>query len=69
MDGRPDGSTDKSDDVQKERNFPRSWSFGKFHTGLLISIFIMNFADGWMDRIDGGHTDRHTELQVESCLG
>ena len=70
MTGRlSDGLTDKSNDVQMERNFPRIGTFGKFHTGILISIFAMNSADGWMDRTNDGHTDGQMEFQVESHLG
>ena len=65
----PDGLTDKSDDVQMERNFPRIWTFRKFCPATLISIFAMNLADGLTDRTDDGHTDGQTEFQVESLLG
>ena len=61
--------TDKSNDVQMERNFPRIWTFGKLHTGILIGIFMMNLVVGWMDGTDDGHTDGQTEFQVESQLG
>ena len=48
MDGLPDGLTDELDDVQMERNLPRYWTFGKFHTVILLVLFTMNLADGWM---------------------
>ena len=44
MDGLPDGSTDESDDVWMERNFPGLLHFRKFHTGILIGIFTVNLA-------------------------
>ena len=56
----PDGLTDESDDVQMEGNFPRNRPFGKFHTAILVGIFTLILADGWMDGMDGmddGHTD------------
>ena len=28
------------------------WTFTKFGPGVLIAIFTMDFADGWMDRMD-----------------
>ena len=40
--------------------------FRKFHTVVVMGIFAMNLADGWTDRMDDGHTDRWTELHVES---
>ena len=69
IDGLPDGLTDKSNEVQTERNFPRFWTFRKFHTVILMDTFMVNLADGWMDGTDDGHTDGWTEFQVESCLG
>ena len=68
MDRLLDGLTDESDDVQTERNFPGFWSFGKFHTAILVGILTMNLADGWMDGTDDRHTDRQMEFQVESHL-
>ena len=68
MDRLPNQSTDESNDVWMERSFPGFSCFGKFCTGILISIFTMNLADGWMDGTDDGHTDRQTEFQVESCF-
>ena len=68
-DGLPDGSTDKSDDVQTEEIFPGYWTFGKSFTAILTGIFTMNLADGWMDGADDGHTDILTDFQVESCMG
>ena len=53
----PDGLTDNSNDVQMEGNFPQFWTFGKFHPEILIGIFTVNLADGWMDRTDDGHAD------------
>ena len=53
----PDGSTDKSDDVWMERNFPGIQKFGIFYTGILVGIFTVNLADGWMDAVDNGHTN------------
>ena len=67
-DGLPDGSTDKSDDVWMERNFPRIWTFQKFHTAILLGNFTMNLAGGWTDRTDNGHTDGQMEFQVEAHL-
>ena len=48
-----------------------SWVFDiqEFHPAILVGIFTVNLADGWMDGTDSGHTDRQTELQVESCVG
>ena len=60
-----DGSTDESD-LWMERNFPRYWAFGKFHTGTLMGISTMNLADDWMDRTDDGCTAGWREFQVES---
>ena len=68
-DGLPDGSTDKSDDVWIEGNFPAKWSYRKFHTAILMGIFTSNLADGWMDRTDDRHTDGQMGLHVESHLG
>ena len=65
----PEGSTDKSDDVQMERNFPVNWTFRIFHSAILAGIFTMNLADGWMDRTDDGHTDGQMEFQLESHFG
>ena len=28
-----------------------------FHTAVLVGIFTVNLADGWMDGTDDGHTD------------
>ena len=67
-DSLPDGSTDQSDDVWMERNFPGSWTFRTFHAAILMVIFTVNFADGWMDGTDNRHTDRWMEFQVESHL-
>ena len=68
-DGLPDGLTDESDYVCMEWNFPGFWTFRKFHPAILMGIFTMNLADGWMNRTDDGHTDRQMEFQVESLLG
>ena len=65
----PDGLTDESDDVQMERIFPMHWSFRKFHPAILMVIFTMNLAHGWMDGMDDRHTDGWMEFQVESHLG
>ena len=46
-----------------------NWTFGKFCTAILIGIFTVNLADGWLDGMDDRHTDRWTEFQVESHLG
>ena len=64
MDRLPDGWTDESNDVQMERRFPRLSCFRKFHTAILMSIFTMNLANGWMDGTDDRHTDGQTEFQV-----
>ena len=72
MDGLADGSTEESNDIWMERSFPgfpEFLCFGEFHTGVLIGIFTMNLADGWMDRTDDGHTDGQMEFQVASQLG
>ena len=69
MDGLPDGSTDKSDDGWMESSFPGFSYFVKFCTGIHVSIFTMNLADGWMDRTDHGHTDGQMDFQVASGLG
>ena len=66
IDRLPDGSTDESDDVQTERNFPRIWTFRKLHPAILVGIFTMHLADGWVDGMDNGHTDGWSEFQVES---
>ena len=65
----PDGSTDESNDVQMERNFPGYFTFTNFCPVILMGIFTMNLADGWMDRTDNGHTDGLTELHMELCFG
>ena len=57
MDGLHDGLTDESDDVQMDRKFPGITCFRKLNRGILIGIFTMNLADGWMDRTDNRHTD------------
>ena len=67
--GLPDGSTDESDDVQMERNFPGFWMFGRFHIEIPMGIFTMNLADGWTDGTDNRHTDGKTEFHMESHLG
>ena len=64
----PDGLTDESNEVFTERNFPMNWTFGKFCPAIFIGIFTVKLADGWMDRMDGRHTHRWTDCQVESCL-
>ena len=46
-----------------------SWTLRKFCTAILVGIFTVNLADGWMDRMNNGHTDKSMELQVESHLG
>ena len=46
-----------------------NWTSGKFHPAILMAIFSMIIADGWMDRTDDGHTDGWMEFQVESHLG
>ena len=38
----------------------------EFHPAIIVGIFTMNLADGWMDGIDNRHTDGWTDLQVES---
>ena len=53
----PGGSTDESDDVGMERNFPGFWMLGKFNTVILVGIFTVNLADGWMNGTDNRHTD------------
>ena len=68
-DVQPDGSTDESNDVWMERKFPEIWTFGKFHPAILVGIFTVNSADGWMDRTDDQHTDGWTDFQVESHFG
>ena len=47
----------ESDDVWMERIFPGFWAFREFHPSILMGIFIINLADGWMDGTDDGHTD------------
>ena len=46
MDGLPDGSTDKSNDVLTEWNFPVNCFFREFCTGILMGIFTMNLDEG-----------------------
>ena len=65
----PDGSTDESDNVWTEGKFNGKWSFGKLHPAILMGIFTVKLADGWMDGMDNGHTHGQMEFQVESCLG
>ena len=45
-----------------------NWVLGKVHTAILVGIFMMILADGWMDGTDNRHTDGWTELQGESHL-
>ena len=52
-----DGLTDESDDIWMERNFPGYWIFTKFHTAILLGIFTVNLADGWLDGTDNRHID------------
>ena len=52
MDGLPDGSTEKSDDVWTESSFPEFLCFRIIHTGILIGIFTVNLADSWTDETD-----------------
>ena len=47
-DGLSDGSTHESNDLQMEGNFPGSWTIGKFGPAILLAIFTVNFADGWI---------------------
>ena len=69
-DGLPDGSTDKSDDVWTERSFRGFLCFGKFCTGILIGIFTMNLAHGWMDGTDDGHNmDRWSSRWNHALVG
>ena len=69
IDRLPDGSTDESNDVWMEGNFPMNWTFRKFCTAIVIAIFTMDLADGLMDGTEDGHTTRWTEFMVESHLG
>ena len=68
-DGLPDGLIEATDDTWTERNFPRNWIFGKLPPAILVGIFTVNLADGWMDGTDDGHTDGWMEFQVESHCG
>ena len=34
-----------------------------------LIIMVCNLTDGWMDRMDDGHTDGQSHFQVESHLG
>ena len=43
--------------------------FWTFCPTILVGIFTMKLADGWMDRIDDGYTDGQMEFEVESHLG
>ena len=52
-----------------EVNLPMIWIFRKFHPAILVGIFTINFADGWMDGMDDGCTDRQMKFQVESHMG
>ena len=54
----PDGSTDESADVWTEEDLPVNWILRKFHTSILVGIFIMGLTDGQTDRTADGHTDR-----------
>ena len=65
----PDGLTDESDDVQMEGNFPGFQKFRKLCPAILVDIFTVNLADGWMDGTGNAHTDGWTGVQVESHLG
>ena len=65
----PDGSTDESNDIWMEGNLPMKFNFGKFHTAILVGIFTMSLAYGWMDRSDDRHTDGWADFQEESHLG
>ena len=67
-DGLPDGSTDKSNNVWMDRNFPGYWKLRKFQTGILVSTITMNLADGWTDGTDDRHTDGQTEFQVDQVF-
>ena len=60
--GLPDGSTDESDDVWMEGDFPGYWTFGKFCPAILG-------GNGWTDGTDDGYTDGWMDFQVESHLG
>ena len=66
IDIQTDGSTDESDDVQMEGNFPMIQTFTKFHPAILVGIFTMNLADSWMAGTNDGHTDGWMEFQAES---
>ena len=68
-DGLSDGLTDKSNEVWMERKFPGNWTFGILCPAILVGIFTMNLADGWMDGADDRHTDIWKEFQMESHLG
>ena len=68
-DGLPDGSTDKSDHIWTDGNFPGISTLGKFGPGILMGISTMDLVYGWTDRMDDGHTDRWMDFQVESHLG
>ena len=69
IDGLPDELTDESDDVWMERKFPGYWTFRKLYPAILMGIFTVKLADGWMDRMDGRYTGGQTDFQVESHLG
>ena len=60
------GSTDESNDIQTDGNFPGNWNFRKFHTAILVGIFTMHLADHWIDQTDDRHTDRWMDFQVKS---
>ena len=61
--------TDESDDVWTEGNLPGTLTFGKFDRAVLLGTFTMNVADGQMDGMDDGWTNRQMDFQVESLLG
>ena len=56
MDGLPDGSTDKSVNVQMEGSFPGYCIIRNFCTGILIGIFTMKMVTC--------HVDAMTDRQV-----
>ena len=58
--------TDEPNDVWMEQNFPRSWTPRYFFPAILLGTFAVNSADGRLDGMDGGFTDRCMDVQVES---
>ena len=70
MDGMGNAQTGAMTDIMYDvLSFPGFSECGNFHTGILIGIFTMKFADGRMDVTDDEHTVSQMVVLVTSQVG